>query len=260
MTLRGVHRLQHVLVLQLQPAGDVGHRRLPAQAGGELGRRLLDLQDPLLDSARDPDRPAAIAEMALQLAEDGRYGEGRERGSPAGVEAVDRFTRPMLATWIRSSSGSAPREYLRASRRASGMKRSISSSRAASDRSRAKRRSSASSPARCSSTPGAGAPTSGVLAWAVAISPHLRDTRYVRVDRARKPGFGFPGGWGPSSPWFTHQGRFTRNPLGHTCSSDLCHLDGGSTGRSGAGAGVQAGRRSARGHGDPGMTPVASAG
>ena len=67
------------------------HRRRPAQPGGQLGQRPLDLEDPLLDVAGDVHRPAAVAEVALELAEDGRDREGGEGGAALGVEAVDRL-------------------------------------------------------------------------------------------------------------------------------------------------------------------------
>ena len=42
-------------------------------------------------TSRGTDRPATVAEMALQLPEDGGDGEGREGGAALGVEAVDRL-------------------------------------------------------------------------------------------------------------------------------------------------------------------------
>src|SRR3954463_16817267 len=54
----------------------------------ELRHRPLDLEDALLDVARDVHRPAAVAKVALELAEDRGDGEGREGGAPGGVEAV----------------------------------------------------------------------------------------------------------------------------------------------------------------------------
>ena len=50
---------------------------------------LLDARDRLLHAARDVDRPRAVAEVALELAEDGRHGVGGERDPAVGVVAVD---------------------------------------------------------------------------------------------------------------------------------------------------------------------------
>ena len=64
----------------------------------------------VVQAARDPHRPGPVAEVAFQLAEDRRRGEGGEGDAALGVEAVDALTRPRLATWSRSSKDSlAPR-------------------------------------------------------------------------------------------------------------------------------------------------------
>ena len=52
---------------------------------------LVDLQRELLQVARHADRPRAVAEVALELAEDRRHGVARERDLARGVEAVDRL-------------------------------------------------------------------------------------------------------------------------------------------------------------------------
>ena len=48
----------------------------------------------LLQVARDAHRPALVAEVALELAEDRRDGERRERRLALGVEAIDRLEQP----------------------------------------------------------------------------------------------------------------------------------------------------------------------
>ena len=52
---------------------------------------VFDLERPLLHPARHVDRHHLVAEMALELADDGGDGVGLEGGAAAGVEAVDRL-------------------------------------------------------------------------------------------------------------------------------------------------------------------------
>ena len=54
-----------------------------------IKRVELDVQ--LLHSPRHPDRPALVAEVALQLADDRRSGERRELEAAFGLEALDRL-------------------------------------------------------------------------------------------------------------------------------------------------------------------------
>jgi hypothetical protein len=54
----------------------------------ELGDRRLDVADALLEAARHPQGPDAVAEVAAQLTEDGRAGEGGERDAAVGVESL----------------------------------------------------------------------------------------------------------------------------------------------------------------------------
>ena len=71
--------------------GDVGDRRRAAQG---LGQRVVgrgDGQPQLLQAAGHPDRPGAVAEVPLELADDGRDGEAGEVDAPVGVEPVDRL-------------------------------------------------------------------------------------------------------------------------------------------------------------------------
>ena len=55
----------------------------------ELGDRPVDLQGEFLQVARDAYRPCAVAEVALDLAQDGRHREAREGEPAVEVEAVD---------------------------------------------------------------------------------------------------------------------------------------------------------------------------
>ena len=51
----------------------------------------VDAQLELLEVARHADGPAVVAEVALELSEDGGDGKARERESAPGVEALDRL-------------------------------------------------------------------------------------------------------------------------------------------------------------------------
>ena len=71
--------------------GELAGRGGAAQALGELGGRRADLHPQLLEPARHPDRPALVAEVALDLADDRGRGVRRELHAALGVEAVDRL-------------------------------------------------------------------------------------------------------------------------------------------------------------------------
>ena len=87
---RRLERLQHVGLADLEQLGDLGYRRRALELVAELRDRALDRADALLEAARHPQRPDAVAEVAAQLAEDRRPGEGRERDAALGVEALER--------------------------------------------------------------------------------------------------------------------------------------------------------------------------
>ena len=87
--LLGLQRLEDLLVVELQRLAELAHRRRAAEAGGQLGAVLVDLQRALLQLARRADRPAAVAEVAAQLADDRGDGEARERDPARGVKAID---------------------------------------------------------------------------------------------------------------------------------------------------------------------------
>ena len=69
--------------------GELGHRRRAAELAAQFVADPLDADGQLLEVARDADRPALVAEVPLELTEDGRHGERRERGLAGGIEAVD---------------------------------------------------------------------------------------------------------------------------------------------------------------------------
>ena len=75
-------------------AGDLGHRRLAAQVGGQLGDLAIDPQRQLLQIARHPHRPRPIAEIALDLPQDRRHRITRERHIAAQIEPIDRLHQP----------------------------------------------------------------------------------------------------------------------------------------------------------------------
>ena len=118
------------------PAARIPHdpRSRAPTAGGRgrpsAWRSPLDQADPLLEPTRHAQREDAVPEVPPKLAEDGGGGVGGEGNPAAGVNRSIACRSPRFATWSRSSCGSLPR-YRRARLRASGMKRSTSSSRAA---------------------------------------------------------------------------------------------------------------------------------
>jgi hypothetical protein len=75
-------------------AGNVGRLRRPAQGLGEILPGHLHVEEPVLDPSRHSDLPAVVPEMPLQLSQDRRGGEGRERDAPGRIEALERFEEP----------------------------------------------------------------------------------------------------------------------------------------------------------------------
>ena len=69
----------------------LAHLRRAAELLGEDLRRAAHRERALLEVARHVERPALVAEVALQLAEDRRRGVARELRPAAGLEAVDRL-------------------------------------------------------------------------------------------------------------------------------------------------------------------------
>src|SRR4051812_31361899 len=87
----GLARLQYVLDGRARALRDLGGRRRAAELARELLAARLELDRELLQVARDAHRPAAVAEVALELAQDGGDGETRERRLATWVKAVDRL-------------------------------------------------------------------------------------------------------------------------------------------------------------------------
>ena len=70
-----------------------GGRGAPERLGQPL-RLARELEAAVLQPARDMQRPGLVAEVALELAEDGRHREAGELGAATGLEAVDRLDEP----------------------------------------------------------------------------------------------------------------------------------------------------------------------
>ena len=88
---RRLERLEDVLLLGADLRADLLDRRLAMEVERELRDRAVDLQRELLQVARHAHRPRAVAEVALDLPEDGRHRIARERDLALEVEAVDRL-------------------------------------------------------------------------------------------------------------------------------------------------------------------------
>ena len=85
-----LERLEHVRLADLEQGGDLGDRRRALELVAELGDRALDRADALLQAAGDAQGPDPVAEVAAQLAEDRRPGEGGEGDAALGVVALQR--------------------------------------------------------------------------------------------------------------------------------------------------------------------------
>ena len=89
-----LERLHDLLLLEPGLRGELRDRRRAA----EVGRRGLDrageLEAQLLHPARHVDGPRAVAEVALDLADDRRHGVRRELHASIDVEALDRQHEP----------------------------------------------------------------------------------------------------------------------------------------------------------------------
>src|SRR5215210_1892362 len=86
-----LERLEHLFVGDARGLGELGDRRRAAVLHGELLDQPRELDVQLLQAARHAYRPAAVAEMALDLADDVRRRIGRELDAAVDVETVDRL-------------------------------------------------------------------------------------------------------------------------------------------------------------------------
>src|SRR3954452_23681541 len=89
-----VERFEHVLDAGVDGLGELADGGgAPELCGQRFGGRV-EAQRALLDVAGNPNRPAVVAEVAFELAEDGGDGEAGEGGSARCVEALDRLQQP----------------------------------------------------------------------------------------------------------------------------------------------------------------------
>src|SRR5215471_7134080 len=92
-----LHRLQHVVRLHPEALRDLRNRRLAVELVLELLVGPHDLLVQLLEPPREADRPALVAEVATDLAQDRRRGERRELVAEIRIEAVDRLDQAQEA-------------------------------------------------------------------------------------------------------------------------------------------------------------------
>jgi hypothetical protein len=89
-----LHRLEDLVDRQMCASRDVLRGRGPAELLPQLADRAVHEQRRLLEVPRYADRPPAVAEVTLQLADDGHRGERRELDLPTRVESIDRLHEP----------------------------------------------------------------------------------------------------------------------------------------------------------------------
>jgi hypothetical protein len=104
----GVQALQHLLLGQAGLGGDLGDGGGAPDLLGQLGHHLVQRQVQLLEPPRHPDRPALVAEVALELARRW-WGWRRWRTRPRGPGRSGRW--PSAARWCPPGPGppAAPR-------------------------------------------------------------------------------------------------------------------------------------------------------
>ena len=92
-----LERLEHRLLLDAGGFRQLGDRRGASVLDGEILDQLRELHVQLLEAPRDAYRPALVAEVALDLADDVRGRVGRQLDAAVEVEAVDRLDQPDTA-------------------------------------------------------------------------------------------------------------------------------------------------------------------
>src|SRR6185437_609510 len=86
-----LHRLEHLFDREVQLGSDLLGRGRAAERARQALDGLVDLQHALLHAAGHVERPAGVAEVALQLTEDRRHGVARKARTVLRLEAVDRL-------------------------------------------------------------------------------------------------------------------------------------------------------------------------
>src|SRR3954470_3493216 len=89
--VRRPQRVEHLLNAGAERVAHLLHGRRAAELARERLAAAHDARAQLLDVARDAEHPAAVAEVALELARDRRNRERREAHVARDVEAVDRL-------------------------------------------------------------------------------------------------------------------------------------------------------------------------
>src|SRR3954454_4321251 len=85
----GLERLEHLFLLDARRLRELGDRRRASELHRQPFDELGELHVQLLQAARDTHRPAAVAEVALDLADDVRRCVRRELDAAREVEAID---------------------------------------------------------------------------------------------------------------------------------------------------------------------------
>jgi len=88
---RTVQTFDDLLLAALEVRGEVGHRRGTAQALPQGGGRVVDVELEFLQAARYPHIPGVVAEVPLDLPDDGGYRVRGEVVAVPRVEPVDRL-------------------------------------------------------------------------------------------------------------------------------------------------------------------------
>src|SRR5918996_3120364 len=92
--LAALPRPEDLFLFHSRRLGEVGDRRRALKLHRELLEQVRQADVQLLEPTRDAHRPALVAEVALDLADDVRRGVGGELDAALDVEAVDRLDEP----------------------------------------------------------------------------------------------------------------------------------------------------------------------
>src|SRR5581483_1360876 len=90
----GLERLEHLFLRRAGRLRELRNRRRAAELHRQLLHQPRELHVQLLQAARDAHRPALVAEMALDLADDVRRRVRRQLDAALEVEPVDRLDQP----------------------------------------------------------------------------------------------------------------------------------------------------------------------
>ena len=89
--LGGLQTVKHVFLAHLEVLRKLAHRWRPTRARADLALGVKHLAGTLLGGAVDMECPPGVTEVALQLTDDRRDGERREREPAVRVEPLHRF-------------------------------------------------------------------------------------------------------------------------------------------------------------------------